>query len=163
MVKRETWANPLLRFVANTGDSISLDRTATDLSAMRRALEVLAARRILLVAPEGTRSGHGRLQRGHGGIVQLALRSGAPIMPVAHFGGERFWTNLKSLRKTRFTFRVGESFRLKSPDGGVTRSVRLEMTDEIMNRLAILLPPAYRGVYTDPEHAPTDYLAFTGA
>lgn len=163
MVKRETWDNLLLRFLADVWDAIALDRDTTDLKAMRRALATLAANRILLIAPEGTRSGHGRLQRGHGGIVQLALRSGAPIVPVAHFGGERFWDNLKAIRKTRFAFRVGEPFRLKEPEGGLTRSVRVEMTDEIMNRLSILLPAAYRGIYADPEHAATDYLAFGGA
>jgi len=160
MVKRETWDNPLLRFLADTWDAIPLDRGATDLGAMRRALEVLRSRRILLIAPEGTRSGHGRLQRGHGGIVQLAARSGSPIVPIAHFGGERFWDNLKSIRRTAFAFRVGDPFRLKVPAGGLTRSVRDEMTDEIMNRIALLLPPRYRGVYADPERAATDYLAF---
>ena len=163
MVKRETWANPLIGILADIWDSISLDRNATDLHAMRMALDALSARRILLLAPEGTRSGQGRLQRGHGGIVQLALRSGAPIVPVAHFGGEKFWPNLKSLRKTRFVFRVGEAFRLRMPEGGLTKSTRNQMTDEIMNRLSLLLPPAYRGVYGDPEHASTDYLEFKGA
>jgi len=163
MVKAETWDNLLLRFLADTWDAIALDRQATDMSAMRRALEILDAGRILLVAPEGTRSGHGRLQRGHGGIVQLALRSGAPIVPVAHFGGERFWPNLKRVRRTRFTFRVGEEFRLREPEGGLTKSSRNEMTDQIMNRLAILLPEEYRGIYADPEHACTDRLAFQGA
>jgi len=163
MVKRETWANPALALLANSWDAISLDRGATDLKAMRKALEALEARRILAIAPEGTRSGHGRLQRGHGGIVQLALRSGAPIMPMAPFGGERFWDNLRSVRRTRFTIRVGEAFALKEPAGGLTRSARREITDEIMNRIALLLPPEYRGVYPDPERASTEHLAFIGA
>ncbi|HRY56155.1 MAG TPA: lysophospholipid acyltransferase family protein [Spirochaetia bacterium] len=163
MVKRETWANPLIGLLADVWGSIALDRGSTDLRAMRLALDALAARRILLLAPEGTRSGHGRLQRGHGGIVQLALRSGAPILPVAHFGGEGFWANLRSLRKTRFVFRVGQAFRLRAPEGGLTKSARAEMTDQIMNRLSILLPPAYRGVYGEPESAPTDRLEFLGA
>jgi 1-acyl-sn-glycerol-3-phosphate acyltransferase len=162
MVKRETWANPFLHFLAVVWDAIALDRQATDMSAMRKALEALASRRILIIAPEGTRSGHGQLQRGHGGIVQLALRSGAPIVPVAHFGGEHFWRNIKSFRRTRFAFRVGESFMLKAPAAGVTKSSRGEMTDQIMNRLAILLPPSYRGVYSEPERAGTEYLEFQG-
>lgn len=162
MVKRETWDNPFLRFLADTWDAIAIDRQGTDMRAMRRALEVLEARRILLIAPEGTRSGHGRLQRGHGGIVQLALRANAPIVPVAHYGGEHFWDNLRSFRKTRFVFRVGEAFRLREPEGGQTRSSREEMTEQIMNRLSILLPPRYRGVYPEPEAAGTDRLEFLG-
>jgi 1-acyl-sn-glycerol-3-phosphate acyltransferase len=162
MVKKETWANPLIGFLADVWDAISLDRETTDMQAMRMAIDALKARRILALAPEGTRSGHGRLQKGHGGVVQLALRSGAPIVPVAHYGGELFWANLRSFRKTRFYFRVGGAFKLREPEGGLTKSSRNEMTDQIMNRLSILLPPAYRGVYADPEHASTSFLDFLG-
>jgi len=163
IVKRETWENPILGFLAKVWDAIALDRESTDLRAMRAALDTLKAGRILLVAPEGTRSGHGRLQRGHGGIVQLALKSGAPIVPVVHFGGERFWPNFKSLRRTRVTFRVGEPFRLRPPEGGLSKSSRNAMVDQIMNRIALLLPPAYRGEYASPEAASAEALEFLGA
>ena len=163
LVKVETWKNPVLAALAWAWDAIPLDRNATDLKAMRLALDVLAAGRILIVAPEGTRSGHGRLQKGRGGIVQLALKSGAPILPVAHTGGERFWANFTSMRRTRFSFRVGQPFRLKTPDGpGGGRLLREEMTDAIMNRISLLLPPAQRGEYPDPELASTRTLEFLG-
>lgn len=161
LVKRETWDNPVLGALADSWEAIAIDREGSDLSAMHKALDVLERGGILLIAPEGTRSGHGRLQRGHGGVVQLALRSGAPIMPVAHSGGERFWKNIKSCRRTRFTVRVGPAFRLVPPAGvgrGAPRSVRAEMTDAIMNRLALLLPERQRGAYPKPEAAPTRYI-----
>ena len=60
-------------------------------------------------------------------------------------------------------FRVGESFRLKEPQGGATRRDRLDMTEELMNRLALLLPPRQRGAYPDPESSPGRFLDFTGA
>ncbi len=162
VVKRQTWDNPFIGFLANVWEAIPLDREGTDLQAMRRIQEALAAGRIVALAPEGTRSGHGRLQRGREGIVPIALKSGAPIVPVAHFGGERFWDNLKSFRRTRFAFRVGEPFRLRAPEGALTRGARREMADEIMNRLSILLPRKYRGFYPDPEGAPTRHLDFLG-
>ncbi|OHD20089.1 MAG: hypothetical protein A2Y38_20420 [Spirochaetes bacterium GWB1_59_5] len=168
LVKRETWNNPLLGALADSWEAIAIDRTGSDLSAMRRALDVLAGGGLLLVAPEGTRSGHGRLQQGHGGVVQLALKSGAPIIPVVHTGGEHFWRNFKSWRRTRFTVRVGPVFRLVPPGADdvaatgvahnvthtVSRSVRAEMTDAVMNRLSLLLPERQRGVYPNPESAP---------
>ncbi|PKL25619.1 MAG: 1-acyl-sn-glycerol-3-phosphate acyltransferase [Spirochaetae bacterium HGW-Spirochaetae-3] len=161
LVKRETWDNPVLGALADSWEAIAIDRDGVDISAMRKALDVLDRGGILMVAPEGTRSGHGRLQRGHGGVVQLALRSGAPIMPVAHSGGERFWKNFKSCRRTRFTVRVGPVFRLVPPEGGgrsVPRSVRTEMTDAVMNRLALLLPDRQRGAYPEPEAASMRYI-----
>lgn len=163
LVKAETWKNPVLAALAYSWGAIPLDRGATDLKAMRLALDALAAGRILIVAPEGTRSGHGRLQKGHGGIVQLALKSGAPIVPVAHTGGEQFWRNVRSWRRTRFSFRVGRPFFLQAPAGGESpggRRLRDEMTDAVMNRIALLLPQDRRGEYPDPEGASTRTLRF---
>lgn len=169
IIKRETWDNPVLGALANSWQAIAIDREGADLSAMRKALEVLERRGMLLIAPEGTRSGDGKLRKGHGGVVQLALRSGAPILPIAHHGGERFWPNIKSVRRTRFVFRVGEPFVLAPPAGdgaadgvarSVPRSLRAEIVDEIMNRISILLPEWQRGEYPEPERASTSYLRF---
>jgi 1-acyl-sn-glycerol-3-phosphate acyltransferase len=176
IVKQETWNNPLLGALADVWEAIAIDREGTDLKAMRDALGVLERGAILIVAPEGTRSGDGRLRKGHGGVVQLALRSGAPILPIAHYGGEKFWHNAKAFKRTEFVFRVGTPYRLRvpalrvpadeqpaagnsvSPDNpsrlsSVSRSVREEMTESVMNSLSLLLPPQYRGVYAEPETA----------
>jgi 1-acyl-sn-glycerol-3-phosphate acyltransferase len=149
MVKEETWKNPLIRILADSWEAIPIDRSGTDMKAMRKALRTLAEGRILVIAPEGTRSGHGRLQKGREGATMLAQLSKAPVLPVAHFGGERFWENLKRARRTRLTFRVGEPFTLKTPEPGQAKRARTEATDEIMGRIAILLPPEYRGVYSN--------------
>ena len=149
LVKVETWKNPLIKVLADTWSAIPLDRNSTDLNAMRSALCALKRGKMLAIAPEGTRSGDGRLARAHAGVVSIAVRSGAPIVPVAHFGGERFWDNLRSIKKTPFHFRVGEPFALSRPEGGLTKAARQEMADEIMRRLAALLPERYRGVYAD--------------
>jgi len=159
MAKQETWDNPGLAFLARAWDAIPLNRQNTDLAAMRRAFAVLKAGKLLLLAPEGTRSGHGRLQQGHPGIVQIALKSGAPVIPLAHTGGEHFWHNLKRLRRTPFSVRVGPAFTLRLPHDAagnalpLTKDVRQEMTEAVMNRIALLLPVAQRGAYPEPENA----------
>jgi len=158
LVKKETWENPLLGFLATSWEAVPIDRNASDIGALKASLDVLAAGGILAVAPEGTRSGDGRLGRGHAGVVQLAVRSGAAVVPVVHFGGESFWTNLGRLRRTRVTFRVGEAFRLDAPEGGFTRTSRAEASDELMRRIARLLPPRYRGVYSENPDRPERYL-----
>ena len=130
------------------------------MAAIRRALAALDAGYILIVAPEGTRSGHGRLQRGHPGVAFLALRSGAPMLPVVYHGGELFWRNLHRLRRTNFHILVGQPFHLNADGVKVTRRVRRQMTDEIMYQVAALLPPAYRGDYSDLSVATETYLRF---
>jgi 1-acyl-sn-glycerol-3-phosphate acyltransferase len=160
LAKAETWNNPALRLLANLWGAIPLNRGEADLAGLRRALAALEAGHILIVAPEGTRSGHGRLQRGLPGVTFLALRSGAPVLPVVYYGGERFWRNLTNLRRTDFHIIVGQPFYLDPRGVKVTRQVRQKMTDEIMYQKAALLPPAYRGVYSDLAAATERYLRF---
>ncbi len=157
--KIETWNNPAMAFLFDLFGAIPLRRGEADVAAIRRGLEVLKAGHILAVAPEGTRSGHGRLQRGHPGVVMLALRSGAPLLPMVYYGGERFGRNLTRLRRTDFHIVVGNPFYLNAA-GKVTREMRQQMTDEIMCQIAALLPPDYRGYYSDLSAATETYLRF---
>lgn len=158
--KAETWDNPALRLLADLWGAIPLQRGEADMSAFRQALRALEAGRILAVAPEGTRSGHGRLQQGRPGVAFLALHSGAPLLPMVYYGGELFWDNLSRLRRTDFHIAVGQPFYLDAGGSKVTRQVRRQMADEIMYQMARLLPPAYRGVYSDVAAATEKYLRF---
>jgi 1-acyl-sn-glycerol-3-phosphate acyltransferase len=158
--KAETWDSPALRLLADLWGAIPLHRGEADMAALRGGLKALDAGRILGVAPEGTRSGDGRLQQGNPGIVLLALRSGAPLLPMACSGAELFWSNLNRLQRTDFYVYVGQPFYLEANGKKVTREVRQQMTDEIMYQLAALLPPAYRGVYSDPAGVSETYLRF---
>lgn len=139
---------------------IPLRRGEGDTTAFRQAIQVLKEGYFLAVAPEGTRSGHGRLQKGHPGIALLALRSGAPVLPIVVHGGETFWDNFSRLRRTDFHIVVGQPFHLDARGTKATGQVRQQMTDEIMYQMAALLPPAYRGVYSDLPAATEKYLRF---
>ena len=158
--KTETWDSPLLGGLADLWGAIPLQRGEADTTALRAGLKALEENLILCMAPEGTRSGDGRLQRGHPGVALMALHSQAPLLPVVFYGGERFRANLRRLRRTDFHIAVGRPFYL-SPNGTkVTREVRQQMADEIMGQIAALLPPAYRGAYSDPAGVTTTYLRF---
>lgn len=158
--KSETWDSPFLRPLFNLGGAIPVRRGEADMSALRGGLAALEKGYILVITPEGTRSGDGRLAQGHPGVVTLATRSGAPIQPVAYYGGERLYTNLRRLRRTDFHIRVGKPFRVETKGASLTSALRRQITDEIMYRLAALLPAAYRGVYADLDGATSDYLRF---
>lgn len=158
--KTETWEKPFLGWLFDLWGIIPIRRGEADLSALRKGLQVLREGFILTVAPEGTRSGNGVLAKGLPGVVTVALRSKAPILPVATFGHEALNENLRRLRRTDFNIRVGEPFHLKEIEGKVTREIREAMIDEMMYQIAALLPERYRGVYADLENAPHDYLIF---
>jgi 1-acyl-sn-glycerol-3-phosphate acyltransferase len=130
------------------------------MSAMRAGIEWLKAGKILVIAPEGTRTGDGRLIEGHPGIVIVAMKARVPILPVVYYGHEELWRNIKRLRRTDFHVHVGRPFYLDPGGERVTKAVRRQMVDEIMFQLARLLPEKYRGHYEDMSQATERYLKF---
>ena len=98
--------------------------------------------------------------RAHGGVAMLALKSGAPLIPVAHWGGENFGRNVKKFKRTDFNIRVGRQFYLDDHGQRVSKEIRQQMADEMMYQLAKLLPEEYRGEYSDIENATETYLRF---
>jgi 1-acyl-sn-glycerol-3-phosphate acyltransferase len=52
------------------------------MAALETAIELVDAGELFGIYPEGTRSRDGKLHKGHTGVARLALRTGAPIIPV---------------------------------------------------------------------------------
>jgi 1-acyl-sn-glycerol-3-phosphate acyltransferase len=158
LTKAQTFDNPLLNFLFKTWGSIPIERDSVDRTALKACLDALNEGRILAIAPEGTRSGDGRLLPGKAGIVLLAVYSRVPLLPMVFWGGERFWDNLKRVRRTQFHVSVGQPFVIDTGGESLSRAVRQRITDEIMFKLAELLPEQYRGAYPQPEQVQYKYL-----
>lgn len=142
---------PLVPWLAEQLDVIWVDRFNADVSAVRETLGRLKKGGVLALAPEGTRSPDGRLQEGRAGASYLAVKAGVPIVPVALVGSDDdiFFPNLRRLKRTLVTATVGQPFSLP-PLPSKDRDVALKQyTDEIMCRIAVLLPPERHGVYAD--------------
>lgn len=127
---------------------IFVRRGEVDRVALRDCLDLLSSGGVLAVAPEGTRSRTGVLQRGKAGIAYLAMRTNATIVPVAFWGIERLG-DWKRLRRPTCNVVVGRPFQLPQPKGKPSTDELQEMADLVMTRLAAMLPPSYRGVYTE--------------
>jgi 1-acyl-sn-glycerol-3-phosphate acyltransferase len=160
LAKIETWNNKFMGWLFDLWNSIPIRRGEVDLEAIRRCLDTLSAGDILGIAPEGTRSYDGKLLCGQPGIVMIALRSGVPILPVVHWGGEDFQKNIKRLKRTDFHIRVGKLFFLDAKGEKVVGEVRQAMVDEIMYQIAILMPEKYHGQYANCTPPPQNYLRF---
>jgi 1-acyl-sn-glycerol-3-phosphate acyltransferase len=116
------------------------------MDAIKLSLHHLKSGGAMGLAPEGTRSPSGQLQKGKTGAAYLADRSGVPILPAVVWGTEKVAQNLKRGRRTLVTCVIDKPFRL--PSNGRAKGETLEQyTEIIMCRLAALLPPEYRGVY----------------
>lgn len=159
--KEENFTNPLKRIVSEAWGAIPIKRGAVDNTAMNLALEALKEGKMLAIMPEGTRSHDGIMQQGKPGILPLAVKSGVPIVPVAFHGHENFWKNVLSFQKTDFFLEIGQPFVIKATMRDLDREKRQIITDEVMYRIAVLLPEKYRGYYSDLSKASTNYLEFT--
>jgi 1-acyl-sn-glycerol-3-phosphate acyltransferase len=160
LVKKETFANPILSFLFKTWGSIPVSRGTADFNALGKAVKALEQGFFFAIFPEGTRTNDGCLIQGHPGIVIVALKSGAPLLPIVHTGSEQFHNNVKKLKRTRITFKIGEPFMLRPSSPYPKREERQQITDEIMYQLAKLLPEEKRGYYADLSKATTQFLDF---
>jgi 1-acyl-sn-glycerol-3-phosphate acyltransferase len=156
MAKTELFQIPVAGGVFRLLGAFAVRRGESDRESLRIALEILQAGQVLVIYPEGHRSDYHALQKGHPGAALIAMRSGAPIVPVGISGTEHIF---EGLRYGPFAPRVrvvyGKPFTLQ---GAGTRRTREDLEhglDTIMRRIAALLPPKYRGVYADsPVEAP---------
>jgi 1-acyl-sn-glycerol-3-phosphate acyltransferase len=137
----------VLKFFMRLVGAFTVRRGKVDRAALRTAERTLAEGRLLCMFPEGTRGTDG-LAEAHGGASLLALKAAVPIIPVAITGTPRIFTRrFPWLGFPRVTVTIGEPFRLPSPGATTRRDERERMTEEIMARIAGLLPPEMRGRY----------------
>jgi 1-acyl-sn-glycerol-3-phosphate acyltransferase len=161
MVKVENAQHRFLRYFFHAYDAVPIDRGEADVTAIRRAVEVLTVDRdILYVAPEGTRSGDGRLLPAKNGMAFVALRAGVPVLPVGITGVTALKENLRRARRTPVRARVGYPFRLRVGEVRARKETLSQMTREAMYQLAALLPPGRRGAYADMTQASEEHLEF---
>jgi 1-acyl-sn-glycerol-3-phosphate acyltransferase len=159
MAKIEVYEYPIVGIFPKLWEVIPVRRGEVDREALRRALEVLRAGEVILVAPEGTR--HPSLQEGKEGVAYLASRSGAPVIPVA-VEGTRGFPAVNPLRwlQPGAVVRLGPPIRFRATSERPGREELRKMTDEAMYVLAAMLPEARRGVYGDLSKATRDTLDF---
>lgn len=143
----EKYRHTLIGLPVHLTHGIFVKRGELDRDALREALGHLKEGNMLAIAPEGTRSKTGGLQEGKPGIIYLAQRTNAPIIPLAIYGQERVWQELKRGRRQRVVERIGEPFVLPPLDRKRKNEQMDELTTELMCKIAALLPEEYRGVY----------------
>ncbi len=149
--KKELFDWPIIGWMGRSGGVHPVDRSTADLEAFRLAQRILEEGHLLMVFPEGTRSSDGALQPAKDGLAMLALRTRAPIVPLAVVDSDLRWPRGQLLPRPggRITLRIGEPFLL-ADDGAPARRGRAAKgaaTVRLMGRIAALLPPRQRGTY----------------
>lgn len=141
MAKEEMHRWPIIGWLADRSGVFFVRRGEGDRSAQRAALRLLAEGRPIAIFPEGTRSRAGGLGPAKPGAALLAIRSGAPLLPVAISGTERLFPGHSRVpHRTRVVIRIGQTFALAHlPTGRIPRELLSEGSDRIMGEIATLL------------------------
>ena len=144
-------SHPIFGPLGRSMNGIWVNRYEADYSALRQILARMEQGGVLAIAPEGTRSRTEALQEGKMGVAFLASKSGYPVLPVALTGTEdrRVVENLKHFRRLKIVVWAGEQMEIHIPPGKGREQAMRAATDEIMCRIAAMLPERYRGVYAN--------------
>ena len=151
MAKKELFHFRVIGYFIGSLGAFSVHRGQLDRKAMRQAYQVLADGLTLVMFPEGTRSRSGRLRPAFPGPALIAMRSGAPILPVGIIGTEKIRGVTWLLRRPQITVNIGSPFYLPPVSSRLTKAELAELTNSIMGHIAELLPPEYRGDYAGQE------------
>lgn len=145
LIKKEAFVGPLDAFLTGIGQ-LKVDRAAADRAAITQALGILDAGGVLGIFPEGTR-GDGDFASLRAGLAYFAVRSGAPIVPVAVLGSShrpgRLIKALPPLR-SRVDVVFGDPFDAGDGSGRRTRRALDEATERIQKQLTGHLENARR-------------------
>jgi 1-acyl-sn-glycerol-3-phosphate acyltransferase len=131
---------------------IEREQARKAMAALEVAAGVLHRGDVLSIYPEGTRSRDGRLHRGHTGVAQLALMSGAPIVPVGLVGTDRIQPIGTRVPRPfrRAVVRFGEPLDPASY-GGSSRRRRQMLTDDLMEAIRRLSRQTVSDDFASPE------------
>jgi 1-acyl-sn-glycerol-3-phosphate acyltransferase len=146
LAKQELFDAPAIGTVLLGARQIPVRRGTGDAAALDRAIAALDGGEIVVIYPEGTTettTPDRSPGRGKTGAVRLSLASGAPILPVATWGGQYVWRKdgRQSLAFGRpILLRAGEPIDPRAAIGqDADPSAVRALTDELMDRLSALV------------------------
>jgi 1-acyl-sn-glycerol-3-phosphate acyltransferase len=141
----------IIRWLVKLTNGIFVDRYNADIHAIRETLRRLAQGQVFTITPEGTRSKSGNLIEAKPGATYLAWKAAVSVLPVGLTGtedavvGER----LKHFKRLDIKIVAGRPFVLPPVKGKERDKAMFQYTDEVMCRIAALLPEDRRGVYAN--------------
>lgn len=128
---------------------IFIDRSKADFTAFRAAATVLKNGKLLAIAPEGTRSKDRRMLEGKPGVILLANKTGVPVIPASVIGTDVMLGKILTFRRPVVRVRISKPFTIPALDRERRDEQLQEWTDELMCRIAVLLPESYHGFYSN--------------
>ena len=122
-------------------------RDEYDRQVIRAALDALNRGGLLALAPEARVSPNATLEKGREGAAYVALKSGAPVVPVGITGTQDIYSAWRRRQRPDVVMIVGTPFHLSAQPGADRREALEEAHAAIMKHIAQLLPVEYRGYW----------------
>jgi 1-acyl-sn-glycerol-3-phosphate acyltransferase len=144
LMAREYYGLPVLRRLFRALNCIAVHRDGHDLGATKAALKALRSGQVVGVFPQGGIRHAAEEMVGKSGVGLLALRTGAPVLPVRVEGSPNISSVFRALfTPSRTVIHVGELIRFPPPqDHRPTREEMEQVTRDVMAAIAKLGSPA---------------------
>lgn len=137
MAKAELFNHKIPSYLLTRVYAFPVKRGNADRHAIRYALQLMEDGKVLGIFPEGTRKKTGQVEHTQAGAAMIALRSGAPILPVACIGTDKtipcgwIWP---------LKIRIGEPISMLDYQGQKINSETMEkLSNEITRKINVLL------------------------
>lgn len=164
MAKGSLFRVPVVGWVLRTTGQVQVARPGGDTSRLSDINPIKAANELIqrdsgvIVYPEGSLTREPNLwpMRGKTGAVRLALASGIPLYPMAHWGAQklmpRYGKSIRPFPRKRILVNIGEPLDLSEfAELPIDQKVVTAATDKLMEKISELLgelrgetPPAER-------------------
>jgi 1-acyl-sn-glycerol-3-phosphate acyltransferase len=149
LAKSDLFKNIIFSSFMKAYGAIPVSFDSRDVRAVIWALQMLKNDGAIVVFPEGQRSPANGMTRGVHGAALLAMKSGAPILPVGMIGTEKVGPVWQvAVPRGNFNVKIGKLFSVPRVTGRLETEQLEEVTNTIMEHIAELLPESYKGVYS---------------
>ncbi|MGQ9545791.1 MAG: lysophospholipid acyltransferase family protein [Dehalococcoidia bacterium] len=155
VAKEELFHSPFLRFWLHWAGSVPISRNGKvrdKQKTLRSARYALERGAVLGMFPEGGRSQDAKLTEGKPGCAIIAVRTNVPLLPVGIIGTDKVKGISWLWRRPRIIVRIGKPINLPPVNNRLSRSQMRSLTTQLMEEIAALLPPEYRGAYGSHEN-----------
>jgi 1-acyl-sn-glycerol-3-phosphate acyltransferase len=140
MAKAELFEKPALAWLCRGLHAYPIRRGAADRAALKHTLSLLAQGDMIAIFPEGTRSETGELRPPELGVGMLALRSGAPVIPIAIAGTDKMLPRGgKMLRPAQIRVKIGAPIQFPAPqEKRIERDAYVQVAQQVIDAIARL-------------------------
>ena len=133
MAKASLFRFPVFGTFLRMMNSFPVNRDIIDRAAIVTTIRLLTEGKPVVMYPEGTRIKGGRLGAALPGVAMLAVKTGAPIVPVGIIGtGDVLPEGAKFPRLRKLKARVGEPIRVESLVATERKAKEAELTGKMM-------------------------------